>query len=75
MFSFHPKCSTAKVVEFLFSYDVLIFYKPDLKSIKALIMRNVRFYFAGVPSSMHLNILDCLNMPRGSLPFRHLAFL
>ena len=86
---FHPKCKKSRVMELLFADDLLVFTKPDAKSLKALRLvlggfagdfalhinnSKSAIYLAGVKGGGRAGYLEGYWCPDGELPFKYLGF-
>lgn len=87
-FFHHPRCKRINITHLNFADDILIFTKGDLGSVKCIMDTFDKFakafgleenldkscvYFGALSSQDKVNILNCIGMVEGALPFRYLS--
>ncbi|XP_062145875.1 uncharacterized protein LOC133853865 [Alnus glutinosa] len=87
-FEFNPKCDAIKLMHLCFAHDVLTFSKASVQFVKAIHRILEEFtdisglkvnhskssiFCSGVSVVEKRRLLECLNMPEGSLPARYLG--
>lgn len=87
-FNFHPRCRKLESIHVCFAYDLLMFCRADITSIKLLHETLMKFsrasglqasaekssiYIAGVADYTKKELVDALGYKGGTMPFRYLG--